>query len=372
MQFLKFVLALSSFAFTFIACSQKETVEKFSDGRHKLVREYSWPGAKDSLHLRSEFNYFFNGQVESETRFHHGQLDGKFTVYWPSGTIRAKGFYQRGEAEGLWEYFFNAYTPAAKGAFHNGLRDGPWIEYWENGELRKRGSFSAGKEIGEWVSWISTGGEVLRTSCFESNASGHYKSSYDNGTLKEEYNCRFGKRIGSYFENNPDGNPLTRGFYDSTGAQDSLWQWFHPNGRLSMQQHFHNGLRNDSLIAWDSSGLLTERGFFRLGTGEWKRFDSQNRVIEIKTFQNGAPLSMKRWHPNHVHWIEGSFVNGKKTGIWKSWDDRGTLRESAEYLNGELNGDRRFFDTTGSLIRLQQYYKGIPTRGSFPKIQGAK
>ena len=367
----KLLFVLCSLTFLLIGCSQKQTAETYPDGRRKLVREYAWPGAKDSQHLRTELTYAPDGTLESEAHFRHGMLDGKFITYWPNGKIKVKGFYQHDEAEGEWNYFFNAYTLEAQGRFHNGLREGPWIEYWENGELHQRGFFIAGKQTGEWVEWISTGGEVLRTSCFESNATGHYKSSYDNGSLKEEYDCRFGKPSGPYIRNNADSSVLTRGFYDTAGAQDSLWTRFHSNGRPAMRQRFQHGLRDDSLMAWDSLGRVTERGFFRLGTGEMKRYDSLNHIVEIKTFKNGNPLSFKRWHPNHVHWIEGSFVDGKKSGVWKTWDDRGTLRESAQYLNGEFNGDRRFFDTTGALTRLQQYDRGMPTRGLFPKISGA-
>ena len=51
------------------------------------------------------------------------------------------------------------------------------------------------------------------------------------------------------------------------------------------------------------------------------------------------------------------------------WDSQGKLRESAEYVNGELHGDRRFYDSTGTLIRLQKYYRGIPSIGLFPGLQ---
>ena len=354
------------------ACTRKETAETYTDGQRKLVRTYSWPGPKDSRHLRLETAYFFNGKIESETHFHEGKVEGDFKAWWQNGQIKAAGHYSSDKPEGKWEYYYNAFTLAAKGAFHDGLKEGLWTEYWENGELRRRGEYRAGKETGEWLSWNSAGGETLRTSCFESNDSGRYRSSYDNGSVKEEYACRRGHRTGLYVENNAEGEPSCRGFYDTTGAEDSLWVWFHSNGRLAGRQRFRNGLQNDSALSWDSAGRVTQRGFFRLGTGTFTRYDSLGRTVEIRSFRDGAPLLLRRWHSNGEPAVEGAFAEGKKTGLWKILDERGRLRESAEYLKGELHGERRFYDSTGALMRVQKYFHGIPTKGSFPGLGNSR
>ena len=225
-----------------MGCARKETVETYGDGQRKLVREYSWYGPQDSLHLRKEIAYYFNGRIESETHFLKGRVHGQFKAYWQNGQLKAKGGYADNRPEGKWEYYFNAFTHAADGQYQNGLREGRWTEYWENGELRRRGKYHRGKEVKEWVSWNSAGVEVLRNSCFESNRKGRFKSDYDNGSLKEEYKCRYGKRIGAYVENYPEGTPKTRGFYDTSGVQDSLWQWFHSDNRPAARKFFRHGL----------------------------------------------------------------------------------------------------------------------------------
>jgi antitoxin component YwqK of YwqJK toxin-antitoxin module len=349
-----------------IACDRRETVETYADGQRKLVREYSWPGAGDSLRLRRETAYYSNGKVESETPFRHGVVSGEFKAYWPSGALKARGAYVDGRPEGGWEYYYNAYTYAARGAFRGGRKEGPWTEYWENGELRRRGDYRGGKEVGEWVGWNSAGAEVLRTSCFESNAAGRYRSFHDDDSLWEDYACRGGLRVGPYLENDPDGKPRARGFYDSSGAKDSLWTWFHADGRPSGRQRFRHGLWADSVLGWDSLGRVTERGFFRLGTGTRERFGGSGRLVEAKSFRDGKPLALKRWHPNGRLSAEGGFADGKKAGVWRMWDSLGRLRESAEYLNGELHGERLFFDSAGALTRRQEYFHGLPSRGSFP------
>lgn len=366
---MKFKSTLLAVFLLLVACARKETVETYADGQRKLVREYSWPGRRDSLHLRLETAYFFNGKIESETHFRHGMAEGDFQAWWKNGQIRATGRYSQDRPEGNWEYYHNAYTLAAKGSFHHGLKEGLWTEFWENGELRRRGEFRGGKETGEWIAWGSAGGETLRTSCFESNDTGHYRSFYGNGAVKEDYVCRHGLRVGPYAENDPEGKPSCRGFYDTSGARDSLWEWFNSDGRLIERRHFRHGLPNDSAVAWDSTGRVIQRGFFRLGTGTMTHYDSLGRVVEIKSFREGAPLSLRRWHSNGRPAVEGSFTDGKKSGLWKIRDERGRLRETAEYVNGELHGERRFFDSTGALTRLQKYYHGLPSEGYFPRLR---
>ncbi len=352
-----------------MGCARKETVETYGDGQRKLVREYSWYGPQDSLHLRKEIAYYFNGRIESETHFLKGRVHGQFKAYWQNGQLKAKGGYADNRPEGKWEYYFNAFTHAADGQYQNGLREGRWTEYWENGELRRRGKYHRGKEVKEWVSWNSAGVEVLRNSCFESNRKGRFKSDYDNGSLKEEYKCRYGKRIGAYVENYPEGTPKTRGFYDTSGVQDSLWQWFHSDNRPAARKFFRHGLWNDSVLTWDSTGYASEKGLFHLGTGTLTRYDSKGHVLQIKSFRYGIPVTLKYLHANGKSSVEGAYQDGKKSGLWKIWDAQGRLKESQEYLGGEFHGERLFFDSTGAVIRSQKYFHGIPTVGTFPKLQ---
>ena len=376
------------------ACGRKQTAETYPKGQPKLVREYSLFGAKDSLHWKKVTAYYFNGKPEFEARYRAGLRDGEYRGYWQNGQIEAKGLYVAGKRQGDWEFYYNQYTLSAKGRYRDDWADGEWIEYWENGELKRRGVFRAGREIGEWLGWNKRGAEILRSSCYADNPSGHYRSYHDNGAVKEEYACRDSTHVGAYLENHPDGSLKTRGFYDSSGAKDSLWETFHPDGRIFTRQRFVAGLWTDSVLGWDDSGRVIERGFFRKGTGVLSRYDSLGRLVEtapmdsgredgehwkyypggrkrmLMRFQKGAPLSYARWHPDGRPAADGFFTEGKKSGLWREWDGKGKLRESSHFEAGLLHGERRFFDSTGALVRLQKYFRGLPTEGAFPGIPG--
>ncbi len=376
------------------ACARKETVETYPQGQPKRVHEYSRFGAEDSLHLRKVTAYFLNGKPEFEAYYRRGRLDGDYRAYWQNGQAQAQGKYENGLREGEWEFHHNQFTLASKGKYRKGAKEGLWTEYWENGELKRRGEYRGDREVGEWVGWNSRGEEALRSTCFEANPPGHYRSFHEGGAVHEEYDCRNGRRTGVFAANYPDGTPRTRGFYDTNGVKDSLWESFHEDGRIASRETFRVGVWNDSVLRWDDSGRVLEKGFFNMGSGLLTRCDSTGWIVETRpmtanrddgenwkyypdgkrkqllVFNQGVPMSFRRWHRNGALAAEGVFADGKRSGAWREWDEYKRLRESALYENGQLHGARRFFDSTGALTRLQKYYRGIPTEGSFPGIPG--
>ena len=358
------------FTLPFAGCTQKETVERYPGGEPKRVNEYAWPGAHDSLHLRRSQDFTLDGNPAYDVHYRKGILHGKFQAFGNNGQIREEGNFREGKREGEWIFYFNRFTPSAKGSYRNGLKHGIWTEYWEDNNLRRRGEFRDGHEIGEWVSWSAMGSEIEHNSCFSENSRGRFRSFYENGSPKEEYPCTRGKRNGAYAEHDAQGNILRRGFYDSTGAQDSLWESFHAGEKPASRRHYHSGLLEDSVLAWDDAGRISEKGFFRAGTGVLTRYDTLGGKSQLIDYRNGIPLTFHRWHPNGKTASEGTFAEGKKTGLWKDWDVQGKLRESSNYENGMLHGERRFFDSTGTLTRVQKYFRGYPSEGWFPKLPG--
>ena len=222
---------------------------------------------------------------------------------------------------------------------------------------------------------------------------GSFHAYYPNGADKTVYDCRDGKIVGRFIENNPDGSLLSEGFYDSAGKKDSVWKRYFPNGSLNSQQKFKSNGLQDSAYTWDQLGRIREKGFFVLGSGQLWKFDSLGKLTEIQnwvqgklhgecqtffpqgqkhqilTYVNGKTTQMKRWHLNGTLSAEGGYLDGKPDGIWHEWNSLGILITVTPYQKGEIHGERRFYDSTGTLIRIQHYFEGIPTKGSFPTLK---
>jgi len=51
--------------------------------------------------------------------------------------------------------------------------------------------------------------------------------------------------------------------------------------------------------------------------------------------------------------LQGEFIKGLKTGVWKKWYPNGKLKEEANWKDGKLKGRQLFYDEKGMVI---QYY----------------
>ena len=77
-----------------------------------------------------------------------------------------------------------------------------------------------------------------------------------------------------------------------------------------------------------------------------KGFDENGNIMY--ELSNGTG-KVKLYEITGVLIFEGEYLNGKKNGKGKEYDD-GKLRFEGEYLNGEKNGKRKEYDYTGNLI----------------------
>lgn len=357
-------------------------------GEPKVIRTYGVLGPRDSAHLTRERTWFFNGKLEKDARYRNGVLHGAYQDFWHNGQRKSAGGYVDGRREGPWEFYFNAYSVASEGAYKDGLKEGPWNDFFENGELRAQGEFRAGREIGTWKRWAPKGDLLEENSCFEANAEGRFRSFHAGDTPKEDYACRKGVPVGPFVKRNVEGDVEERGTFDSAGRREGVWETFHPGGAPASRKAFARGAATDSLLGWDKAGRLRERGWFRDGIGEVEKLDSLGRLMERARYRNGTPdgetwtfhpdgkrksvtvyrdgqaLSYTRWHANGKLASEGGFADGKRTGEWRHFGDRGQPRETAQYLKGLLHGRRLLYDSAGRLMQTLRYEHGYPAEGS--------
>lgn len=383
-------LLLLAAAWALAAGCRPETMGRYPDGKPKLVRSYSWLGARDSAHLVREQAFHFNGKPERDARYRKGRLHGPYAEFWSNGQKKTVGRYVDGKRQGDWEVYFNQFSVAAKGAYRDDRKDGPWREYYENGELKSEGEFRQGREVGTWRKWANKGDLLLENSCFEANDSGRYRSFHAANTPKDEHACRRGVPVGPFVRLNPEGDVEAQGSFDSAGRKQGAWETFHPGKVPATRTIYRNGVVADSQWSWDAKGRVRERGFFSGDKGEVTVYDSLGRLAERRAlvkgfpegetwgyhpdgrkkslviYAGGQPVSLRRWHANGRLASEGRFEKGKRTGEWKQFDAQGRPQELAHYVDGLLHGERQLFDSGGALSQVQRYERGYPAEGKFP------
>jgi antitoxin component YwqK of YwqJK toxin-antitoxin module len=61
-------------------------------------------------------------------------------------------------------------------------------------------------------------------------------------------------------------------------------------------------------------------------TGIWKSWYEDGSLWSEGRFVNGKRDGLGTvYHPNGKKHIEGAYTNGKRTGVWRSWNENGEL-----------------------------------------------
>jgi antitoxin component YwqK of YwqJK toxin-antitoxin module len=113
---------------------------------------------------------------------------------------------------------------------------------------------------------------------------------------------------------------------------------YHSNGQLQAKGLYNNQRKDSLWTYYDLTGILTQTCVYREGV---KHGD------EITYFENGVIAERI------------SYVDGLKQGPWiLKWED-GKKRTEATFVNDQLNGECKHYDTNGKLLSKGEYRLGL-------------
>jgi len=181
-----------------------------------------------------------------------------------------------------------AYEGRASGSMRDGKRQGTWTGVHFNGSTEWEGTYVKGVPEGSWTTW------------------------YPEGGVFETFEFRDSLRQGPYRALHPDGNLLETGAFDR-GQKSGAWERYYPDGTLHHKADYLAG---------------------------------QKQGLELSFYPNGRKESQTRWtgdtgegvafHPNGEIRYTGQWKEGKSHGLWRHYDERGTLQREEFYRLGEL------------------------------------
>ena len=102
----------------------EEVQEIYDDGNMKVVEYYKKVGDTQTLVKKRE--YYETGEVEEESYYVNGELEGKYTEYYKNGKIEEEGTFKDGELEGKY-FHYNKEGGIEKVEEY---KDGELIEKW--------------------------------------------------------------------------------------------------------------------------------------------------------------------------------------------------------------------------------------------------
>ena len=309
--------------------------------------------------------YFKSGDLYFEGEYINGKESGKAKIYYNDGKILFEGEYLDGyylngkffdknnnftelkNGEGFIKRYYTGGGLFFEGEYLNGKKNGNGKEYDYDGNLIFEGEYKNDKKwngkgydcsnniayelkngFGE-IKIFKKGKIIFEGRYIKGEINGKVKEYYDNGTLKFE---------GIYLNNKKNGKG--KEYYD--------------NGELEFEGEYLNNERYGIGKEYNEYGKLLFEGkylyYFKLSgknylfgkleyEGEYlynkkwngKGFDGNGNIIYELKNGNGK---VKEYNDDFLE-FEGEYLDGKRNGIGKEYNEDNQLIYYGEYLNGE-------------------------------------
>jgi len=199
----------------------------------------------------------------------------------------------------------------SKGQFTNNATSGLWEFFYESGALKMRGNLRQSYNYGLWEYFYENGNKSMEGNIINRKREGEWKLYYESAELRE---------VGMYVDDKREG----------------IWKFYYENGKLKADISY--SLDQGEMKEYYPSGRLKARGIVisNKKSGFWQYFDEENENLQA----------------------EGNYVDGKKTGRWKTYFASGRLASEGPYVNDQPSGEWLYYFEQGGLNMRGNYIGG--------------
>ncbi|MCG8477317.1 MAG: hypothetical protein MI784_17765, partial [Cytophagales bacterium] len=306
-----------------------------------------------------------SGHVIAAGRVANGKKDGKWLYYGAHNTPRVQARFEDGKLHGRYMQYYPASASIQVIAFfENGLLQGDYLQFLENGNIAYKGYYKENRKSGNWTEYVE-GLEVSVAPYKNGKIEGEFVvKSLETGKKIESYSYVAGEKNGTYRRYNHYGKLLTSGLYEN-GKRSGTWKNYHYGKHVSSEYSFNTAgeIHGDSL-AYFNNGELKARKNFVNGRPAGSCYDKHSpKIFALKATYSPEHELTGEYLENHSNGMtktEGFYKEGKKQGVWKSYDIEGSLLALGSYKNGQKDGLWKNFSTKGVLLSEGKYQRGVP------------
>jgi antitoxin component YwqK of YwqJK toxin-antitoxin module len=129
----------------------------------------------------------------------------------------------------------------------------------------------------------------------------------------------------------------------------------------TLNQTDENGLKQGSWKRFNERGVLLFEGQFidDQPYGEFRYYYATRSLRTVLVYDSaGIEAEAVFRHPNGRIQSEGTYINQKKEGLWKFYDEMGRLVSEEEYQNDLKHGLSRKYFRDGTLLEEQFFVEG--------------
>ena len=338
---------------------------------------------KEGLKIGKWTFFYPSGTIAAETKYNeNGRLTGDNIWYSEEGYIKESGFYEEGKINGNAYFTRENGCSSYDGEFTDGELSGKVRIYNNQGILHMSKSFK-NNEISGPIKEFYNNGQTL--SCVNAvnglNEGELYVFSPKGDTLKIQSFSK-GKPTGVHLEYHSNGKIKKKGQY-KLGRRYGEWKDYYFDGSLSFKYHYKNGLLNGSYLNFSSDGdtLAYKKYSNGLLNGVDKDYMGNNKVLWEHVFKNGKLKKYYNYSPEGLLISQGKkeyllydrfgfkYIEAKKksnhfhgqyTIFWKN----GKVKEKRNYVKGVLSGEFKSYFSWGG-VDEEKYYDQDNLHGNY-------
>ena len=207
--------------------------------------------------------------------------NGSVSGFHSEGRIRFSGSVKNFLLHGSWKSWFEDDVLNDEGKLVKGIPDGQWRVWYPNGNLRFIRTYSSDKFKRVKQQWLRPHPKMPNY---------HITTLYQNNRpkavalVKSSYSFKEVKGDGSY----------TPAFTDC--IHHGLFMNFYENGSTKDSGYYKSGLRNGVWReGFNEEGYWTGNYSNGIKNGTWKRFNQQNRMMELIVYKKGREDWRKKY-----------------------------------------------------------------------------
>jgi antitoxin component YwqK of YwqJK toxin-antitoxin module len=329
----------------------------FRDG---LAEGRSYEFSPDSL-ITSIITYkggFIKSLVKINQYNSQGHKEGLWQTFYPSGTVQWEGNYIDGKREGYFKTYTDNGSLKTIDKYINDIHqlNAPELaklevktDYFPDGKVKSSGPYKDGVPFGAHRVY-DTAGKVLKAQIFDSGRvvaegvldpsnlqQGKWKEFHPNGQVSAEGNYVNGVKVGEWKFYYANGSKFEEGKYDQKGRPIGHWIWYYDNGKTLRENDFHQGIEDGDFVEYDETGGILTKGTYLDGLKEG-----------VWVYQLGNYRSI------------GKYVDDQQDSVWKEYyNDNGNLRFEGTYNLGRPDGKHTWYYESGHKEKEGMYSMGL-------------
>ncbi|MEG2071432.1 MAG: hypothetical protein RR034_08685, partial [Bacteroidales bacterium] len=216
----------------------------------------------------------------------------------------------------------------------------------------------------------------LTISCYSQDSihpNGYNVFYYPNGEKSSEGTLVNGQPEGWWKSYSEQGILLSEGNRKNY-LLDSVWTFYNLKGEKTLEINYSEGKKNGNRIQYFENEYVVENWHFDTLRGSVNTYHVKGWLKKTTPYEDGLPHGMEkelndtglvvmiaryyRGVLTHRESINRIDRHGLKQGNWKYFWDNGHLKMEATYLNDKKNGFFKYYDENGNFLSVEKYENG--------------